>query len=162
MKYSITLEVECAEEEIIGVKEQIAEIVRISREAFDTDIEVGADEAGGPPDYDSVKWHESMQTSGNLFVLTKDDEIIGGALLFEDKKENNVLYVGRIFIDPKYHKKGFGKELMRQIEQINPEKKFFRLDTPVWNRRTNSFYPQCGYQEMYRDEESVYYQKVLE
>ena len=120
-------------------KEQMAEIVRISKEAFDTDIELGAGEAGGPPDYDSVKWHERMQKTGNLFALTKDDEIIGGALLFGDEKEKNVLYVGRIFIDPKHHKKGFGKALMRQIEQTNPEKQIFRLDTPVWNRRTNSF-----------------------
>ena len=142
-------------------KEQVEKIVRISKEAFDTDIEVGASEVGGPPDYDSIKWHESMRKKGNLYVLTKDEEVIGGALLFADRKEKNVLYVGRIFIDPSYHNKGFGKEIMRQIEQIDSGKQIFRLETPIWNSRTNSFYPKCGYQEMYRNEESVYYQKVM-
>lgn len=46
-------------------------------------------------------------------------------------------------------------------KRIDPAKHTFRLETPVWNIRTNSFYPKCGYKEMYRDKESVYYQKVL-
>ncbi len=116
---------------------------------------------GGPPDYDSVKWHEHMWKNGNLYVLMKDEEVIGGALLFADNKENDVLYVGRIFVDPSQYKKGFGKEMMRQIERMDTTKHTFRLETPVWNSRTNSFYPKCGYKEMFRDEESVYYQKVL-
>lgn len=40
---------------------QIEKIVEISKAAFDTDIEVGASEVGGPPDYDSLKWHERIQ-----------------------------------------------------------------------------------------------------
>ena len=34
--------------------EHIERIVAISKAAFDSDINVGAAEAGGPPDYDSI------------------------------------------------------------------------------------------------------------
>ena len=91
----------------------------------------------------------------------KDEAIVGGAIIFEDEKDADIAYVGRIFVDPLQYCKGYGKEIMRQIEGMDTRKHIFRLETPVWNRRTNSFYPKCGYKEMYRDEESVYYQKVL-
>ena len=49
------------------------------------------------------------------------------------------------------------------MEEI--EKKFdaekIKLDTPVWNVRTNRFYQKCGYTETGRDDESVYYEKVI-
>ena len=38
-------------------KEDIKELVRISKEAFDSDVLVGADETGGPPEYDNEDWH---------------------------------------------------------------------------------------------------------
>jgi len=50
-------------------KAHIEELTRISKAAFDTDIAVGADEPGGPPEYDSVKWHEQMQKRGNLYAF---------------------------------------------------------------------------------------------
>lgn len=103
---------------------QIERLVEISKAAFDTDIEVGASEFGGPPNYDCMKWHRQMCKNGNLYVLVKD-------------------------------------EAMQQIEKVDAEKHILRLETSVLNQRTNSFYPKCGYEEMYRDEESVYYQKVL-
>ena len=140
---------------------QIERLVEISKAAFDTDIEVGASEVGGPPDYDCMEWHRQMCRNGNLYVLMKDEAIVGGAIIFEDEKEADILYVGRIFVDPLQYHKGYGKEIMRQIEKTDARKHIFRLETPVWNQRTNSFYPKCGYEEMYRDEESVYYQKVL-
>lgn len=140
---------------------QIERLVEISKAAFDTDIEVGASEVGGPPDYDCMKWHRQMCKSGNLYVLMKDEAIVGGAIIFEDEKDVDIVYVGRIFVDPLQYHKGYGKEIMQQIEKVDARKHIFRLETPVWNQRTNSFYPKCGYEEMYRDEESVYYQKVL-
>lgn len=35
-------------------RNQIERIFGISKAAFDTDIEVGASEVGGPPDYDKI------------------------------------------------------------------------------------------------------------
>ena len=41
-------------------QKQIEGIVEISKAAFDSDIAVGASSVGGPPEYDSVAWHEQM------------------------------------------------------------------------------------------------------
>jgi len=38
--------------------EEIKIVTNISKRAFDTDVMVGADEVGGPPNYDSEKWHK--------------------------------------------------------------------------------------------------------
>ena len=76
--------------------EEVEDLVKISKAAFDTDIEGGSTSAGGPPDYDNVKWHLDMQKTGNLYTFLNGGKIIGGALLFPDKKEKGVIYVGRI------------------------------------------------------------------
>jgi len=36
------------------------------------------------------------------------DVLVGGALLFHDDQNKEIMYVGRIFIDPKHHKKDMG------------------------------------------------------
>ena len=50
---------------------------------------------------------------------------------------------------------------MEEIENLFTGIKVVRTETPVWNVRTNSFYPKCGYVETGRDSESVYFEKRL-
>ncbi len=145
-----------------ATKEHIENLTAISKSAFDTDIEVGAEEIGGPPEYDSTKWYGRMQRSGNLFSLLDGDNLVGGAVLFKDRKSPTVLYIGRIFIAPQYHRQNYGLKLMEQIESIFPEIQILRLETPVWNKRTYAFYNKCGFCEKYRDSESVYFQKDIQ
>ena len=75
----------------------IERIVAISKAAFDSDINVGASKAGGPPDYDSIPWHIQMKNEGHLLQVVVDGEIVGGAILFVNKGLET-LYIGRIFI----------------------------------------------------------------
>ena len=49
--------------------------------------------------------------------------------------------------------------MMREIEALFPEVKFFTLDTPAWNIRMNAFYTRLGYSEVKRDDEFIYYSK---
>ena len=56
---------------------------------------------------------------------------------------------------------GYGIYMMQEIEKMFPAVKEICLDTPVWNIRTNSFYPKQGYTEYKRDSEFVYYTKTL-
>ncbi len=70
---------------------------------------------------------------------------ITGLRVYED--ENALAFHFHIHIIPRKDKDG--------IDTI-------RLETPVWNSRTNSFYKKLGYTEMYRNEESVFYQKNIE
>ena len=128
----------------------------ISKLAFDSDVEVGAPSAGGPPGYMSIKFHMKMARSGCLFKLTENGLIIGGAVLF---RNGETLNIGRIFVSPDHHRKGYGIRMMHEIEALFPDVKVFTLDTPAWNRRTNSFYRKLGYVETKRNKELVYYSK---
>ncbi len=129
----------------------------ISRLAFDSDTEVGAPSAGGPPGYMSLKYHMKMAKSGHLFKLTENGLIIGGAVLF---RNGDTLNIGRIFIDPQHFRKGYGTCMMREIEALFPDARLFTLDTPAWNTRTNAFYTGLGYSEVKRNTDFVYYSKT--
>lgn len=140
-----------------ALDEEIKALTDISKAAFETDVYVGGTELQGPPGYDSYEWHKNMQSEDRLYSFTDGRNIIGGAVLFI---YGSVLYIGRIFISPVYFRQGYGINLMKEIEDYFPEVKKFKLETPVWNVRTNNFYPKCGYIETKRDEETVYYEKI--
>ena len=129
----------------------------LSRQAFDSDVEVGAVSPAGPPGYLSVSFHVRMARMNHLFKLAEENGVIlGGAILF---RQGDTLNVGRIFIDPQHFRKGYGIFMMREIEALFPDVKAFTLDTPAWNTRTNAFYTKLGYSEVKRDNEFVYYAK---
>ena len=130
----------------------------ISRQAFDSDTEVGAASRGGPPGYQSVSFHIRMARMNHLFKLVDGNGVIlGGAILF---RQGDTLNVGRIFIDPQHFRKGYGIFLMQEIEALYQDVRSFTLDTPVWNTRTNTFYTRLGYSEVKRDTDFVYYSKI--
>lgn len=86
-----------------------------------------------------MKWHRQMCKNGNLYLLMKDEAIVGGAIMFEDEKDADIVYVGRIFVDALQYRKGYGKEIMQQIEKVDVENHILRLETLVSNQRTNFF-----------------------
>ena len=128
----------------------------ISKKSFDSDVEVGAKGAGGPPGYNSLSFHTKMARMNCLYKLVDDYKIVGGALLF---LKDNELNIGRIFVDPEYFRKGYGIFMMQQIEAMFPQVRTFSLDTPIWNVRTNAFYQKLGYVEVRRNGDFVYYEK---
>ena len=139
----------------------IERIVAISKAAFDSDIDVGASEPDGPPIYDSIEWHIQMKNEGHLLQAVIDGEIVGGAILFLDT-DGEILYIGRIFIDPVHYRKGYGLSLIKMVEAYYSGIKKIKLDTPLWNVRTNAFYTKLGYCEVSRDEAFAYYQKEFD
>lgn len=133
----------------------------ISKAAFDSDLHVGASEPDAPSDYDSIPWHVQMQKEGHLFQAVIDEEIVGGTILFLDK-DRETLYIGRIFVDPVHHRKGYGLSLMKMVETYYSGVKKIQLDTPLWNVRTNAFYTKLGYRVVKQDNEFAYYQKEFD
>ena len=131
-------------------------LVAISKHAFDSDVEVGASFAGGPPGYNSLSYHTKMARMGCLYKLMEDYKTVGGAILFTKDDEMNI---GRIFVEPEYFRNGYGIFMMQRIEEMFPDVKTFSLDTPIWNIRTNEFYQKLGYTEVRRDSDFVYYEK---
>ena len=132
-------------------------LVAISKHAFDSDVEVSATGAGGPPGYNSLSFHTKMARMNCLYKLVDADGlIVGGALLFV---KDDGMNIARIFVAPEHFRKGYGIFMMQQIEALFENIKIFVLDTPIWNVRTNAFYRKLGYTEVRRDSDFVYYEK---
>ena len=141
----------------LTAEEEIEMITKISIDAFHSDYLIGLEPNDGPPGYDSVKWHKEMQKEKHLFSYFNDGGImVGGAILFTS---NDEIYIGRIFISPKYHRKGYGISLMNDVEKMFSLVKRFKLDTPTKNIRTNSFYKKLGYIQTNVDGDFAIYEK---
>lgn len=143
----------------LTAEEEIEMITKISIDAFHSDYLIGLEPNDGPPGYDSVKWHKEMQREKHLFSYFNDGGImVGGAILFASFDE---IYIGRIFISPEYHKKGYGVRLMNDVEKMFSSVKRFKLDTPTKNIRTNSFYKKLGYIQTNVDGDFAIYEKKI-
>ena len=118
---------------------QVETIVDMSIRAFETDVNVGGVKGDCPPGFDSIEWHKQMALEGHLYQKS--------------------VYIGRIFIDSVYHRKGYGIRLMECIEKNFPYAVEFNLDTPCWNERTNAFYKRLGYRIIKVEDGFVFYQK---
>ena len=136
----------------------VEKIVDMSIRAFETDLNVGGAKGDCPPGFDSVEWHEQMAREGHLYRAMIRKDLVGAAILFHDETKN-IVYIGRIFIDSIYHRKGFGIRLMDCIEKNFPWAAEFHLDTPCWNERTNAFYKRLGYRIIKVEDGFVFYRK---
>ncbi|MBR4781032.1 MAG: GNAT family N-acetyltransferase [Lachnospiraceae bacterium] len=130
----------------------------ISKRAFETDVLVGGPSKGGPPGYMSVPFHTKMARMKHLYKLTDNGLIVGGAIL---NLKDDTLNIDRIFIAPEHFRKGYGIFMMQEIEGLFPDVKEYKLDTPIWNVRTNAFYTKLGYKEIKRDKGLIYYIKQV-
>ena len=139
---------------------QIERIVDMSIRAFGTDVNVGGVKGDCPPGFDSLEWHRQMALDGHLYLAKVDQDLVGGAIVFPDETNKSV-YIGRIFIDSVYQRKGHGIRLMECLEKSFPFATEFNLDTPRWNKRTNAFYKKLGYRIIKVEDGFVFYQKSL-
>ena len=144
---------------VTAEENQIKTIVEMSVRAFETDVNVCGTKGDFPPEYDSVEWHKQMALEGHLYQAMIGKEIVGAAVIFSDETKNSV-YIGRIFIDSIYHRKGYGIRLMECIEKNYPFAAEFNLDTPSWNARTKAFYEKLGYQIIKEEDGFVFYRKT--
>ena len=129
----------------------------ISKRAFETDVLVGGHSKNKPPGYMSVPFHAKMARMKHLYKLTDNGLIVGGAIL---NLKDEALNIERIFVAPEHFRKGYGLYMMQEIEGLFPCVLEFKLDTPIWNVRTNAFYKKLGYEEIRQDKGLVYYVKV--
>ena len=132
-------------------------LAQISKRAFDSDAAVGAPDAGGPPGYDSPAWQTEMMGSASYFKFLVADEIAGGAIVFPGQRGR--IYLGRIFLDPRFHGQGMGVAIMRMLFEHYPEARKWVLETPPWNIRTRNFYLKVGFRLVKETEEDLFFEK---
>jgi len=144
------------EELRLATKDEISLLTKISKEAFNSDYLLGGEPNDGPPSYDDEKWHLDLFLENKLYSFLVNGNVIGGAVIFSNLSE---VYIGRIFIKPELFGYGLGESLMLMIEKAFPDASKFKLDTPVFNIRTNSLYKKLRYKEVSRIDDQIAYEK---
>jgi GNAT superfamily N-acetyltransferase len=118
-------------------------LARISRRAFEQDVAVGAPEPGGPPGYDSPEWQAQTAREATAYlVVEREGDVVGGLIVFGGHGD---YWLGRMFVAPEWQGRGVGTEALHRLEEAYPDWTRWALETPVWNRRTQSFYEKAGY-----------------
>ncbi|MFW9990473.1 MAG: GNAT family N-acetyltransferase [Candidatus Odinarchaeota archaeon] len=147
-------------------EEDAAVLATVCKEAFHTDVDVGAPgsgEPGGPPDYDSPDFQKFIMSVLTYYKILIGDKIVGGVFFDHGNAEHYILE--RIFVSPAYHNRGIATQAMELVHKNHPEAKIWTLGTPKWNIRTRHFYEKLGYVQVgWEEEESpdwwgIWYQK---
>ena len=139
---------------------QVLTLISIS--AFHTDFEIaGRSTKGGPPGYDSVEFHKKMiKEATRFFKIVVDNTPIGAFWFCRDNADDAYLY--RLFIDPKYHRKGIGIQLFDFLFKTFPDIKTWTLKIPIWNTRTPKFYKKVGFRIIDRSDRFLFFEKRIE
>jgi len=100
-----------------------------------------------PPMTQTIEEIESEYDSTVFLKLTENNEIIGS---IKGRKINNTCHIGRLMVHPRYQGKGYGKKLIRSLEEIFSEDKeieYFELFTGELSRDNICLYKSQGYRE---------------
>jgi RimJ/RimL family protein N-acetyltransferase len=90
-----------------------------------------------------------MMRLGDYFRIIKEEQIIGGLIVF--RKGPRHYELGRIFIDPAHQNQGIGPQAFEFLWKEYPLAKRWTLGTPAWNQRTRHFYKKVGFVEIGED-----------
>lgn len=140
-------------------------LAKISKRAFDTDIDVGAPSIGGPPGYDDPEFQVRVMEYFDCYKILLDNNVVGGVYVASKTPGHKVLE--RIFVDPDHHREGIGSRAMDIVIEAYPEARLWTLGTPEWNNRTAAFYEKLGFEQVGWDLENPefrgrWYEKTID
>lgn len=118
----------------------------VSKRAFESDVDVGAKEPGGPPGYDSYKDQVRYMEYFDYYRITLDDYTVGGVTTAHHGEGHRELV--RIFVDPESQRQGVGLRAVELVMSLYPDVKLWTTGTPEWNTRTKSFYEKLGFAQV--------------
>lgn len=85
----------------------------------------------------------------SLFILGAfdNDKLVGFIRAIGDTEY--VLYIQDLIVDPKYHRQGIGKELVKKTSEKFPNERHFFLTTDGKDEKANAFYQAIGLSQTY-------------
>lgn len=84
-----------------------------------------------------------------IFVIDKNDDIIGyAALQFKDKTTKSI-WIDEIIIDNNYRNNGYGKDLINEIFKFAKENDCQRIELNCWSFNADAlkFYDKLGFKQ---------------
>lgn len=94
-----------------------------------------------------VLLEESSVAYLNLYLVTIGDLVIGYAKLANYSEEKGVAYIELLTVDPQYHGKGIGRQLVQKCVLRAAELGYERIDLFTWagNTKAVPLYKKCGF-----------------
>ncbi len=127
--------------------EDVVLFTSVMKRAFDEDAKIHLGiEAGGPPGYDNGDFLRdwALNKDSHSYKILKDGEPAGCLILWIN--DDNVNFLGNLFIDSKFQSKGYGITAWEYAEYKYPETVVWRTETPGFSRRNHYFYVnKCGF-----------------
>jgi ribosomal protein S18 acetylase RimI-like enzyme len=128
-------------------EEDVDILTPIMKRAFDEDTQRHLNQpTGGPDGYDNGDFlrEYALNPASQAYKVSKEGKPIGAVIVWI--KENNVNFLGNIFIDPEFQDKGLGLIIWKFIESKYPDTVKWYTDTPGFSRRNHNFYVnKCGF-----------------
>lgn len=94
-----------------------------------------------------------------VYKILEDNKIIGG--FFLDNFAKQKMRVEDFAIEPAYQGKGYGLQVLQQVEKAHPDIKEWSLSTLAFSTGNQHMYEKAGYEEIERSEEEVWYRKEI-
>lgn len=96
---------------------------------------------------DKVKEDEAKDSFHNLYLAISNELVIGYAKLSKYPEEKDVAYIDLLSVDPKFHGKGVGRDLVQQCVLRAAELGYNRIDLFTWagNTKAMPLYKKCGF-----------------
>ena len=92
--------------------------------------------------------HEEGESSHlNIYLAVQDELVIGYAKLATSDTEPGIAYIQMLSVDPPFHGKGIGKELVQRCVLRAAELGYNRIDLFTWagNTKAVPLYKKCGF-----------------
>ncbi len=105
-------------------------------------------------------WHDpkllaqQAENPNIFFGVAKDNEKLVGLITIR-RLDNDTIMMNRLYVHPKYQRKGIGSKLAAEALKVFPNASKMRLEVEEKNGKGHSFYVKQGFQEIERKIDKV-------
>lgn len=114
----------------------------IQSEAFHEDLKAYQDFATNPACETLDQMLQKIRAH-DYYAIYWENEIIGGAAV-QHKSENHYR-ISPIYLNPIYHNKGYGSQIIKSLLSLYPSAQIWTLSTPKPSARNGHFYEKFGF-----------------